>query len=101
MLAQCKKDSDDEILTPGKTGSQDTGNLLDQGVGSNESIVLAGKLLDELLVLVELLQVLFKLSDMFRCSVCRVTHISAHGIDTMVLGTVNVVLVTENANAHA
>jgi len=33
-------------------------NLLDQGLGSEESIVLLGELLDKLLVLVELLQVL-------------------------------------------
>jgi hypothetical protein len=73
-----------ELSGLGETGSEETRNLLDESVGGHESIVLLGELLDELLVLVELLQV-----------------ISAHGIDTMVLGTVNVVLVTENANAHA
>jgi hypothetical protein len=35
-----------------------SGDLLDQSLGSDESIVLAGELLDELLVLVELLQVI-------------------------------------------
>jgi hypothetical protein len=40
-------------LTLGKTGTQQTRDLLDQGFGSQESIVLLGKLLDELLVLVE------------------------------------------------
>jgi hypothetical protein len=67
------------IHTLGQTGTQETGNLLDEGVGSNEGIVLASKLLDELLVLVELLQV-----------------ISGHGIDAVVLGTVEIVLVTKN-----
>lgn len=70
----------EKILTPGKTGSQDTGNLLDQGVGSNESIVLAGELLDELLVLVELLQV-----------------IDGSRLQSQVLGTVEIVLVTNDA----
>ena len=71
-------------LTLGETRTQETGDLLDEGVGSDEGIVLASKLLDELLVLVELLQV-----------------VGAHGVDAMVLGTVNVVLVTKNAKAHA
>jgi hypothetical protein len=71
------------IHTLGQTGTQETGNLLDEGVGSKEGIVLASKLLDELLVLVELLQV-----------------ISGHGIDAVVLGTVEIVLVTKNTDGH-
>lgn len=66
-------------LTLGQTGTKETGNLLDQSLGSKEGIVLASKLLDELLVLVELLQV-----------------VGGHGIDTVVLGTVEIVLVTKN-----
>lgn len=69
-----------EILTPGETGSQDTGNLLDQGIRSNKSIVLAGELLDELLVLVELLQV-----------------VDGSRLQSQVLGTVEIVLVTNDA----
>ena len=46
------------MLTLGETRTQETGDLLDQGVGGDEGIVLASKLLDELLVLVKLLQVL-------------------------------------------
>lgn len=67
-------------LTLGKTGTQETRNLLDQGVGSDESIVLACELLDQLLVLVKLLQI-----------------ISGHGVDTTVLSTIDIVLITENA----
>jgi len=67
-------------LTLGKTGTQKTRNLLDEGVGSDESIVLASELLDELLVLVELLQV-----------------VGGHGVNAKVLRAVNVVLVTKNA----
>jgi hypothetical protein len=67
-------------LTLGKTGTQETRNLLDQGVGSDESIVLARELLDQLLVLVQLLEI-----------------VRGHGINTTVLGTINIVLVTENA----
>ena len=57
--------------------------MLDERVGGEEGVVLAGKLLDELLVLVELLQV-----------------VGRHGIDSVVLGTIDIVLVTENADAH-
>ena len=71
------------MLTLGQTGTQETGDLLDQGLGGDEGIVLAGQLLDELLVLVELLQV-----------------VDGHGVDTAVLGTVKIVLVTENADGH-
>jgi hypothetical protein len=67
-------------LTLGETWTQQTWNLLDEGVGGDEGVVLAGELLDELLVLVQLLQVLH-----------------GHGVDTTVLGTIDIVLVTENA----
>lgn len=40
------------LLTLGQAGTQETRDLLDKSVGSEESIVLAGELLDELLVLV-------------------------------------------------
>jgi hypothetical protein len=67
-------------LTLGETGAQETRDLLDEGIGSDESIVLARELLDQLLVFVELLEI-----------VC------GHGVDTSVLGTVDIVLVTKNA----
>ena len=54
--------------------------MLDEGIGSDKGIVLAGKLLDQLLVLVELLQI-----------------IRGHGINATVLSTINIVLITENA----
>jgi hypothetical protein len=56
--------------------------LLDQGIGCDKGVVLACKLLDQLLVLVELLQV-----------------IRGHGINTTVLGTIDIMLVTENAKS--
>jgi hypothetical protein len=71
------------LPTLGKTGTQQTRDLLDERVGRDEGVVLASQLLDELLVLVELLQVL-----------------SGHGVDSAVLGTVDIVLVTENADGH-
>jgi hypothetical protein len=40
-------------LTLGETGSEQTRDLLDQSLGGQESVVLLGELLDELLVLVE------------------------------------------------
>lgn len=73
-------DGGGELAGLGQTGTQETGNLLDESLGSDEGIVLASKLLDELLVLVQLLEI-----------------ISGHGVDTTVLGTIDIVLVTENA----
>lgn len=67
-------------LTLGQTRTQEPGDLLDQAVTGDERIVLASELLDELLVLVQLLQV-----------------VSAHGINTVVLSPVDIVLVAENA----
>jgi len=66
-----------------ETRSQETGDLLDQGLGGEESIVLLGELLDLLLVLVELLQVINGL----------VLH-------TDLLGLVAVKGITENADRH-
>lgn len=67
-------------LTLGKTGTQETRNLLDESLGSDEGIVLASELLDQLLVLVELSQIL-----------------SGHGVNTEVLSTIDIMLITENA----
>lgn len=72
-------DGGGELAGLGQTGTKETGNLLDQSLGSKEGIVLASKLLDELLVLVQLLQV-----------------VGGHGIETVVLGTVEIVLVTND-----
>lgn len=57
--------------------------MLDQGLGSKECIVLARKLLNQLFVLVELLQV-----------------VRRHGVNTMMLSSVDIVLVAENAEGH-
>lgn len=76
----CAQMADGEKHTLGETGTQETGDLLDEGVGSDEGIVLASKFLDELLVLVELLQV-----------------VGGHGINTTVLRTIDIMLVTEDA----
>jgi hypothetical protein len=67
-------------ITFGETRSQKTRDLLDQSIGGQEGIVFACQLLDELLVLVELLEI-----------VC------GHSIDTVVLGSINIVLITQNA----
>jgi hypothetical protein len=66
--------------TLGETRTKETGNLLDQGVGGYEGIVLAGELLNQLLVLVELLQI-----------------VRRHGVNAAVLGTINIMLVAKNA----
>ena len=44
------------------------------------------------------------MAESVSASYCRrksFTHISAHGIDTVVLGTIDIVLVTEHADGHA
>ena len=69
-----------EGYTFGKTRAQKTGNLLDESVGGDEGIVFAGQLLDELFVLVELLQI-----------------VGGHRIDTVVLRSVYVMLIAEDA----
>lgn len=76
-------DGGGELAGLGETGAEETGDLLNEGLGGDEGVVLAGELLDELLVLVELLQV-----------------VGGHGVDTAVLGTVEIMLVTENADGH-
>lgn len=73
------RDRGRELAGLGQTRTQETRDLLDQAVGGDEGVVLAGELLDQLLVLVELLEI-----------------VGRHGVNTMVLGSVNVVLVTEN-----
>lgn len=66
-----------------KSWTEDTWDLLDQGLGGDKSIVALGELLDKLLVLVQLLQV-----------------ISAHRWDVSGGSLVNVVLVSEHAHLH-
>ncbi len=91
-----------ELAGLGETGTEETGNLLDESVGREEGVVFAGKLLDQLLVLVELLQVLIIfVSHVFILYRLGITYIGAHGIDTMMLGTIDIVLVTEDADGHA
>lgn len=70
------------MLTLRETWSQETRDLLDEGIGSDESIVLACELLDQFLVLVELLEI-----------------VGRHSVDTTVLSTIDIVLVTENASS--
>merc|ERR1712066_519694 len=66
-----------------QTWSQQSWDLSDQSIGSQESIVLFGKLLDQLLVLVELLQV-----------------INGHVWDVVLLGLIDMRLVTQNADGE-
>jgi len=77
-------DGSRELSSLGETGTEQTRDLLDEGIGGEESVVLLGELLDELLVLVELLQV-----------------INRHVLELDKLGTINVHGVGENADGHA
>jgi hypothetical protein len=66
----------------GKTGAKETRNLAHERVRGDEGIVFAGELLDQLLVLVEFLKI-----------------IGRHGVDAVVFGAVDVVLVSEDTVA--
>jgi hypothetical protein len=70
----------DNQLTFGETWAQKSRDLLDQSVGGNEGVVFSGKLLNQLLVLIQLLQV-----------------IRRHCINAVVLGSINIMLISENA----
>jgi len=70
-----------KLASLGETRPKNTRDLLDEGGGGEEVIILLGELLDELLVLVELLQVL-----------------DVHLINSELLGALAVLGVTEDAN---
>jgi len=71
-----------ELSGFGQTGAEKTGDLLDELLRGDEGIILAGELLDELLVLVELLQV-----------------VNRHGLEAVVFGAIDVVLVSEDTKS--
>ena len=77
------RDGRRELTDLVETRTQKTRDLLDQSFRGKESIVLLGKLLDELLVLVELLQVINRLE-----------------FHTSTLGLVTVEGITENTDGH-
>jgi len=77
-------DGGGELSSLRETGSKETGNLLDQDFGSQESIVLLSELLDELLVLVQFFEI-----------------INGHVLKLNLLGTIDVGSVTEQADGHA
>ena len=78
------RDGSWEFAGLGQTRTQETRDLLDQSLRGHKGVVLVGQLLDQLLVLVELLEI-----------------VGRHGIDTMVLRAIDIVLVTEDADGHA
>ena len=67
-------------LTLRETGPQKTRDLPHEHVRGDEGVVLARQLLDQLLVLVELLQI-----------------VGRHRVDAVVLGSIDVMLISENA----
>jgi len=66
-----------------QTRTQETGNHLDDRVGSKESSIPLGKLLNELLVLIKLLKV-----------------VNRHGIDAHGSGLFAMLHITENTDLH-
>lgn len=72
-----------ELTGLGQLRTQKSWDLLDQNFGSDESVVLLGQLLDQLLVLVQLLQV-----------------IDGHSVNTTGLSSVNIESITEDTDGH-
>jgi len=64
-----------------KSGTKEPGDLLDEGVGSQEGVIALGQLLDLLLVLVQLLQI-----------------VGSHAGDALGLGLVAMLLISKNAD---
>ena len=64
-----------------ETGTEKSRNLLDDGLGSEESIVALGELLNKLLVLVELLEI-----------------VSGLGVDTDLVGLIDMGGITDDAD---
>lgn len=73
-------DGGGELSGLGETGAEQTWDLLDELFGRDEGVVFARELLDEFLVLVKLFQV-----------------VDGHGLEGVMLGAIDVVLVTEDA----
>ena len=70
-----------ELTSLVETGAEELGDLTEEGLGGEESVVLLGELLDELLVLLESSKL-----------------VSAHAGDTELLGLIEVNLVTKDAD---
>ena len=70
-------------LTLGQTWTQKPRDLLNKSIRGDEGVVFTGELLDKLFVFVELLQV-----------------ICGHCIDTTVLGSIDVMLVSQDTLFH-
>jgi len=78
------RDGCGELASLGQTGTKETRDLLDKSLGCQEGIVLLGKLLDELFILVELLQIVHR-----------------HIFELDLLGTIDVSCICKNADGHA
>lgn len=92
--------------TLGQTGSQQTGNLLDQRLRGEESVVFLGELLDQLLVLVqsntdddEHLVVPFERTRKEKTNaLLQIVH--RHVFELNLLGPIDVSSIGENADRH-
>lgn len=89
--------------TLGKTGAKETGDLLDQGLGGQEGVILLGELLDELLVLVEPEGVCLlgtaRRAEPILYALLQV--INGHVLEVNLLGAIDVGGIGENADGHA
>lgn len=94
-----------ELAGLGETGTKQTRNLLDEGFGSEESIVLLGELLDELLVLVEpedrLRHLINSLCEGLEVMYALLQVIDGHVLEVNLLSTIDVGSIGENADGHA
>jgi hypothetical protein len=92
---------DSATRTLGETWAEETRDLLDQGVGCDEGIVLARKLLDELLVFVAMYPSASVQPSIKPCNSQLLQVVRAHGVKSMMLRTIDVMLITKDADGHA
>lgn len=90
-----------ELSGLGETGAKETGNLLDESVGGNEGIVLARELCEPVSKIPEVLNAVLPTLDELFVLVQLLQVVAGHGVNTMMLSAINIVLVTEDADGHA
>ncbi len=101
MLAAKSENDQARYHTLGETWTEETRNLLDERIGSDEGIVLASKLLDELLVLVAMHSSVSVSYFLHMRNSQLLQIVSTHGIYAMMLRTIDIVLITQYTDRHA
>jgi len=86
--------------TLGETGTKETGDLLDESLRGEESVVLLGELLDKLLVLVEPDASQHSASGRYESQYALLEVVNGHVLELYLLCTIDIVGIGENADGH-